>query len=105
MHPILRDPRRLALYLAAWGLIGILLAALAALIQNAPLPAALCLLVPPTLLFGLICLSAWWVCRAAPLEKTSWIDLSVGFLRASVQASAVWAGVSTPWAVLMSNLH
>ena len=31
MHPILRDPRRLALYLATWAILGTLLAALAAL--------------------------------------------------------------------------
>ncbi|TMQ67885.1 MAG: sensor histidine kinase [Candidatus Eisenbacteria bacterium] len=103
MHPILRDPRRLALYLATWAILGSLLAAVAALIQRAPAPAALALLVPPTVLYGLICLSAWWVCRRTPLETTPVWGLSTQFLMASGQASAVWAGLSTPWALLMSR--
>ena len=103
MHPLLRDPRRLALYLAAWGIAGFLLAALLALIQNAPFSAAVTVLLPPTLIYGLVCLSAWWVCRSAPLQRASLLSSLSIFFRASIQASAVWVGLSTPWAAWMSR--
>ncbi len=103
MHPIFRDLRRLALYLATWALLGALIAALVAVFQKISAPAVMALLVPPIVLFGLICLSAWWVCRSTPLEATSVWAVASQFFLASGQASAVWAGLSTPWAVLISR--
>ena len=104
MHPILRDPRRLALYLAAWGVLGLLVALALRALGVAKASGTIALIVPPTIVEGLICLTAWWVCRAAPLEKMSLLSGLNRFLMASGQASAVWAGLSTPWLVLVAKL-
>jgi Histidine kinase len=103
MHPILRDPRRLALYLGSWGALGLLFASILRMMGVAKMSAATVLILPPMLLEGLICLTAWWVCRSAPLEKMSLLGAANRFFIASGQASAVWAGVATPWGVLMGK--
>src|SRR6185369_5883410 len=101
MHPFLRDPRRLFLYLSAWAIVGLLFAALLGLFQHVAYSRAVTVLLPPTLAYGLVCLSAWWVCRATPLERTPLLRLLAVFVTASFQGSAVWVALTTPWAVWM----
>jgi hypothetical protein len=104
MHPFLRDPRRIALYLFAWAIVGLLLAGLLSLFQGLEYTRAVVILLPPTILYGLVGLSAWWVCRSAPLERTPSLRLIYSFFSASLQGSAVWIGLTTPWAAWMRNL-
>jgi len=52
MHPLLRDPRRLALYLATWSVIGLLLAGLLALLQHVAYSRAALVMVPPRVWHG-----------------------------------------------------
>jgi sensor histidine kinase YesM len=102
MHPLLRDPRRLAIYLVMWAVIGTLFASLVAVIRHVPLSAAALVIIPLTLVDGLICLSAWWIVRGS--DRSSMLELTQRTVSSSIQASAVWAGISTPWLVLMSNM-
>jgi sensor histidine kinase YesM len=71
MHPILSDKRKLFIYLFAWGAIGILAGfTISSFIGLNPLyPIAFSL--PMMLVYGEVNLSAWYLCRAFPLERTS----------------------------------
>src|SRR5512143_3352344 len=69
MHPILAERSRLGAYLAAWVLLGFLLAAL--LVLSAPFGwiEATVFAVPLAVLFGFMGLASFWVCQAAPLPR------------------------------------
>ena len=102
MHPLLRDPRRLAIYLATWAVVGTLFASMVAVTRQIPLSVAVLVVIPLLLIHGLICLSAWWVVRGT--GGSSMLELTNRTMSASMQGSAVWVGLGTPWMVLMSRL-
>ncbi len=67
MHPILAGLGRLGAYLAAWALLGFLLAALLVLAAPFGWVEATVFAVPLAVLFGFMGLASFWVCQAAPL--------------------------------------
>lgn len=97
MHPILGSARRVAIYLFAWVLVGLLLAV--GLGRGAGgLLAAVLFFVPLTIAFGLMALSAWWICRAFPLSRSrGWRIAAVHTVAAAI-ASGIWTGMATGWA-------
>jgi hypothetical protein len=97
MHPIFASRLRLALYLGGWVLIGLVMASL--LTASTPRPWLLAVLqgFPMALVYGLISLSAWWVCRAAPLGKTSTRRALGALLGAALVASLTWAVLGSAW--------
>ena len=103
MHPFFKDRLRLALYLAAWLVVGLGLTALLWLIRGTPIPNGLALMEPLALLYAVICLSALWVARGLPLQTTSPIRLVGGWIMAAVQASAVWVVLGLPWAIWLGK--
>ena len=90
MHPIFGHSRRLLLYLVAWIPIAALLAYLMAVAAGMPWCAALSLSVPLCLLYAFICLSAWYSCRATPLESASKANLLKVHLAAAAVATGFW---------------
>ena len=46
MHPLLRDPRRLAIYLATWAVVGTLFASMVAVTRQIPLSVAVLVVIP-----------------------------------------------------------
>jgi sensor histidine kinase YesM len=88
MHPILARVERLAAYLAAWLVVAGLLATAMAR-QDLTWSAAFLLLLPVCLLYGFVCLSAWYVCRATPLTTSS----ALRVLASSATAAAVASGL------------
>ena len=103
LHPFVSTRARLALYLGTWLVLGVLLAAVPWLTWGLTIVGALCLMVPLGLLFGVIGLSALWVCRSAPLDRTPALRLATSALGASLQASAVWSAAATLWGVLLTR--
>ena len=75
MHPILGERRRLGLYLLAWGLVGLGLALIVRTWLGVPWRAALLFGLPLSLAAAPLSLSAWYLCRAMPLSRTSAIQL------------------------------
>src|SRR5260221_7588534 len=92
MHPILARAERLSSYLAAWLVVAVLLAAVLTR-QGLTWAEGLALLLPICLVYGFVCLSAWYVCRATPLTTSGVLRVlgSSGF--AAVVASGVWVGL------------
>ncbi|MGB0034277.1 MAG: histidine kinase [Candidatus Acidiferrales bacterium] len=90
MHPILGNLRRLSLYLIAWIPIAMLLAYLLRASGGIALSEALALSFPLCLLYALMCLSAWYTCRATPLEQSGLQQLVLTQFFAALINSGVW---------------
>jgi two-component system sensor histidine kinase AlgZ len=102
MHPILGQPRRLAAYLALWLPLGVLLAALLALEGALSWPRALAVAVPLEILFGFLCLSAWYVARGLPIESTGLARVLVSAGFAALATSSIWLLFSRGWMELVA---
>jgi two-component system, LytTR family, sensor histidine kinase AlgZ len=90
MHPILAERRVLAAYLAIWLVPASLLASLLAGGRlEAAAPAAL-VAYPLTLVYAFVCLSAWYVCRRAPLRSTPIPSVLANAAGAAVVSSGLW---------------
>ena len=96
MHPILARTDRLALYLTGWLIVSVLLGSVLAL-QGLTWVEALVFLVPLDIVYGFVCLSAWYVCRGTPLVARSGARALASAAVAAVVASGLWAGLSYLW--------
>ncbi len=103
MHPILARGRRLALYLGAWTLVGILLAVVLAIPGGFGPAQSLLLALPLTLVYAFFCLSAWYVSRSTPLGPTGQLRLVSTAVSASVISSAAWLLVARGWLELFTR--
>ena len=105
MHPILGSAQRRTLYLASWTVIALLVAvAWAAANAEAGIAAALAVVVLPCLVQAFVCLSAWYVCRAAPLGAVSLVRTLAMHAGAGVVAATVWAAVWAFWTGVLAGL-
>ncbi len=98
MHPILADPRRLALYLAAWIPLVLLLAGVLASTGDFTWVQAGELMLPLAGVYAFVCLSAWYLCRFLPLRTSAIFYLLVTVNAAAGVSSAIWAG-AIGWAM------
>lgn len=103
MHPILARGSRLALYLAAWTLVGMLLAALLAGPGGLSAARSLVVAIPLALVYAFFCLSAWYVARSTPLGPTGGVRLIATALTASAISSAAWLVVARGWLELFAE--
>jgi hypothetical protein len=93
MHPLLTRISRLGLYLLAWvPLIAVSIYVLATRGSLSWAQAA-AIAVPVYLFYALLCLAAWYPCRATPLGKVSFVRLMLTHLIAAVFISFVWTQV------------
>jgi len=104
MHPILRDPRALALYLLAWLAPGLTLAALIAATGLAPWGGAALFALPATVVYAFVSLSAWYVCRAFPPGTSGLSRVLAPVLAAACLSGALWAGVCFVWASALESV-
>ena len=98
MHPILGSLRRLAIYLLAWLLIGLLLSVGLGLSGGGDWLTAVIFFVPLSLVFAFITQSAWYVCRIFPLVRSRAWTVGAAQILAAVFASAVWVAAAGGWA-------
>jgi hypothetical protein len=96
MHPILARLQRLAAYLAAWLLVGVLLA-IALTRQGLGWIEALAFLIPLILVYAFVCLSAWYVCRAMPLATSGIPGVLTASALAAFSAGAIWVAMTQAW--------
>ena len=103
MHPILEDRRRLALYLFAWLLVGMLLTV--GLRADSSWTAAAAFLLPLCIVYAFIGLSSWYLCRVFPVGRgLSWLTLVVVQMTAAATASAIWTALGYVWAEALDAL-
>jgi hypothetical protein len=106
MHPILADPLRLRLLLVAWSLVGAMLA----LLVRAFLPGiswieAFGFGLPMGLVAAPISLSAWYLCRAMPLDRTHPVRVAGTALAAAVVTAMLWAGLGRLWWGILERMR
>ena len=103
MHPILASGQRRLLYLGAWAVIGLLLAGAWSATSQRAYPMTLAVVVPPSLIYAFICLSAWYVCRATPLAARSAARILATHAGAGIVAAAAWMLVWESWVQVLDG--
>jgi len=102
MHPLLAQISRLGLYLLAW--VPLTATSIYVLVTRGTLGwlQATALAVAVFLFYALLCLSAWYPCRATPLGRVTFIRLLLTHLIAAAIMSFVWiqAGRALAYSIL-----
>lgn len=104
MHPLLARPTRFLLYLLACLAFGLLLAPVFAAIGPRSTLQAIAFSEPLALIYGVVCLSAWWVCRAHPIARTPPWKVGAMQLAAAALASGAWVLLGAGWAATLTRL-
>jgi hypothetical protein len=105
MHPILSQTRRLGLYLLAWIPFAALLAVLLAVPRTLSWREAALLSVPLSLLYAFICISAWYPCRARPLDRSAFSRILSEHLVGACVATGLWLVAVEFGAYEMGHTH
>ena len=103
MHPILGRTERLAVYLAAWLVVGILIAGSLSR-QGLAFGEALILVLPLFLVYAFICLSAWYVCRAVPLRTSGALRVMAAAGIAAAITGGLWLALTYSWIALLDTI-
>lgn len=103
MHPLVGDPRRLALYLLAWLLLAALLALLVVEPERVSWQAAIALTGPPAMLYGFVCLASWYPARALPLRGARIAPVVAAHVLAAGLLSSIWLVLIRVWASLLGR--
>ncbi|MGC2527504.1 MAG: histidine kinase [Candidatus Acidiferrum sp.] len=104
MHPLLTPINRFGLYLLAWvPLAGILIYLMAVPGKLGWLDAAV-LMVPLCLVYQFVCLSAWYSCKAAPIQKSTAQRLWLTHVLAAAVLSLLWVLLARLLAYGLSQL-
>ena len=90
MHPILSSRTRLSVYLAFWALVALLLAVAYASASPASWPEALIVGAPLVIFYAFVCLSAWYVCNAAPLSLATIGRVAITQFISTTVTTSLW---------------
>ena len=90
MHPVLTRSRRSSTYLLTWLPLSLLVAYLLHSGGSVTWTEAAVLAAPLSLVYQFICLSAWYSCKSAPLERTEATRLILTHATAAALASFLW---------------
>jgi Histidine kinase len=97
MHPILADPRRLAIYLAAWLPLSGILIAIFAFEGSLSWRSLALFTLPLDLGYAFVCLGTFYLCRAAPLHPSGIARVLGTQLGAALTSAALWILVARGW--------
>ena len=103
MHPILARLERLAAYLGAWCIVGVLVGVVLTR-QGLTWPEALVQVLPPLLVYSFVCLSAWYVCRAMPLATSGVPGVLAASLLAAFVAGSLWLALNEAWIATLETM-
>jgi hypothetical protein len=96
--------RGAALYLLAWLLLALVLAALVASMSGAGWINSALFVVPLLLVYAFGCgFSTYYMCRAWPLARQSGMSILAVFCISAVMASAGWTGLGNAWNALLQS--
>lgn len=101
MHPLLGSRDRLLIYFVLLLLVGLLLASAVVISGRSGWLPALLIVLPPTLFYGFIGLSAWYPCRSMPLSTTRRTRLVAIHLSGAFVSSALWLLLWRGWLTLL----
>jgi two-component system sensor histidine kinase AlgZ len=90
MHPILSQIRRLALYLLVWIPLAALVAYLMRALAGLTWQEATAMSLPLCLFYAFVCLSAWYPCRATPVDRSTVGRLAQVHVLGAAVAASLW---------------
>ncbi len=90
MHPLLTPIRRFGLYLLAWLPLALILIYLMAVPGRLGWLDATALIIPLCLIYQFVCLSAWYSCKAAPIQKSTAQRIWLTHVLAAALLSLFW---------------
>src|SRR5579863_8540569 len=90
MHPLLTPIRRFGLYLLAWLPLALILIYLMAVPGRLGWLDATALIIPLCLIYQFVCLSAWYSCKAAPIQKSTAQRIWLTHVLAAALLSVFW---------------
>jgi hypothetical protein len=104
MHGVFSSWRTTRLYLLAWLMLGLLLAAMLAA-SGADWGASLLFAVPLALVYAYATgFSAWYVCRAWPLGQKPPLAIAAGIGLPALGAAGLWCAIGAVWNSLLAAL-
>lgn len=104
MHPIFGRLATLSVYLALWLAVGAGAALGLSLRAGWTPEAALLTALPLCLAYGVVCLAAWYVCRAFPLGGAGSVGrVLLAHAAAALLTSALWVSLARWWARLVGD--
>src|SRR4051794_21593189 len=103
MHPFFSQPKGLGTYLSGSLLVGLLLATVLNRQGLDPFE-ALALALPACLMYAFVCLSAFYVCLAAPLSTSVWSRILATAALATTFASTLWLALVRAWYAILDAL-
>jgi sensor histidine kinase YesM len=103
MHPILAYRGRLGPYLAAWVPLGGLMAGLLA-IAGSPWVEAAAIALPMALIYGFICLAAWYPCKSASPHNVPFARVISTQAMAAAVSAMLWLFLVDTWVVVLEQI-
>jgi two-component system, LytTR family, sensor histidine kinase AlgZ len=104
MHPLLTPINRFGLYLLAWVPLAGILIYLMAVPGRLGWRDAAVLIVPLCLVYQFVCLSAWYSCKAAPIQRSTGQRLWLTHVLAAAALSLLWVLLARLLAFGLSQL-
>lgn len=105
MHPILARRGRLGPYLGAWASVVVLLVGLVRLAARVSWPEAAAVAVLPGVIYGFMCLAAFYPCKTAPLRAGVLGKALSSHLLAVALTGLLWLLVIDTWLVLLEPVR
>jgi two-component system, LytTR family, sensor histidine kinase AlgZ len=103
MHPLTAQLRRLILYLIAWIPLTALLTYLLSITHRVTVEQAAALALPLCLFYAFVCLSAWYPCRATPIDRVELEKLLATHVGGALVASGLWVFAAWVLAWILSS--
>jgi hypothetical protein len=103
LHPVLYRRGYLGAYLGVWLILAWLLVFLLSVSGGIGFDEVLALLVPMSLLYAGVCLSAWYACKATPLRTSGVARLFATHLTAGFALSYLWMQTGAIYAKLLNR--
>ncbi|WP_291986357.1 histidine kinase [Luteitalea sp.] len=105
MHPLLGRLAGLIVYLALWLALGLAASLGLAVRGGWPWSSAMVSAVPLCLAYGVVCLAAWYVCRAFPVLGAGTVGrVLLAHAAAAGLTSTVWVTLAQWWATLVGGV-
>ncbi len=103
MHPILTDKKRIVIYLFIWGIVGLLSGFILTSVSGTGILFTALFALPLMLIYAEMNLSAWYICRAFPLEKTSIGRVLLVVAVSTVTISSLWSLAAWLWLIAIES--
>jgi two-component system, LytTR family, sensor histidine kinase AlgZ len=103
MHPFIANKKIFAVYLLIWTILGVRFGYLFEPSGTQEWFFVLAYSIPLFILYGAMCLSAWYICKSHPISKNSILKIFIVFIIAAFLNSTLWYIIGSGWGRLMAE--